>query len=173
MSPKIFINPGHGRPDPGAVGATGLRESEVCFYVGNGAADYLRAAGYEVMVLQSDDLSGVIRKANGWGADVFLSIHCNSFHQPQANGTETLYHPASSKGLKLAQKVQNQLIKEFGLTNRGVKARTDLGVLNQTDMPAALAEMAFISNPAEEKLLSKEQDRWAKALARGVSEYYG
>lgn len=173
MSPKIFINPGHGRPDPGAIGATGLRESEVCFYVGNGAADYLRQVGYEVMVLQSDDLSGVIRKANGWGADLFLSIHCNSFSQSQANGTETLYHPASSKGLKLAQKVQNQLIKEFGLTNRGVKSRTDLGVLKQTDMPAALAEMAFISNPAEESLLRDQQDRWAKALARGVSDYYG
>ena len=161
MSPKIFINPGHGRPDPGAVGASGLTEAEVCFYVGNGAADYLRKAGYEVMVLQSDDLGGVIRKANGWGADVFLSIHCNSFHQPQANGTETLYHPTSSSGLKLAQKVQSQLVKEFGLTDRGVKARTDIGVLNQTNMPAALAEMAFISNLAEESLLRLETNRIA------------
>ena len=172
MSPKIFINPGHGRPDPGAVGTSGLTEAEVCFCVGNGAADYLRQAGYEVMVLQSDDLGGVIRKANSWGADLFLSVHCNSFNLASANGTETLYHPTSSKGLKLAQKLQSQLIKEFGLANRGVKPRTDLGVLNQTDMPAVLAEMAFISNPSEEKLLLKEQNRWSKALARGVSDYF-
>lgn len=169
---KIFINPGHGNPDPGAVGQTGLQEKDVVFAVGNLAADYLRKVGYEVLVLQSDDLNGVIRKANESGADLFVSIHCNSFSNQQANGTETFYYPDSVKGEKLARCIQGQLIQEFGLTDRGIKTSTGLGVLKYTDMPSVLAELAFISNPKEEVLLRDYQDRWAKAIARGVSDYY-
>jgi N-acetylmuramoyl-L-alanine amidase len=58
----------------------------------------------------------------------------------------------------------------------GIRKRTqiqpDLGVLRMTDMTSALAELAFISNPEEEALLRDEQDRWAKAIARGVSDYF-
>ena len=169
---KIFINPGHGSPDPGAIGPSGLQEKDVVFEVGNLAADYLRAVGYEVLVLQSNYLRGVIDKANDVGADLFISIHCNSVATPQAHGTETFCHPQSIRSEKLARTIQNQLVGEFGLTNRGVKTSTKLGVLNLTDMPAALAELAFISNPEEERLLANEQDRWARAVARGISDYF-
>ena len=81
----------------------------------------------------------MIHDANNWGADLFLSIHCNSFHQEQANGTETLVHPNSSAGSQLGKCLQNQMIGEFGLINRGVKPRTDLRLINDTAMPAALA----------------------------------
>lgn len=170
--PKIFINPGHGTPDPGAVGPSHLKEKDVVFFVGNRAADYLRAVGYEVLVLQSDDLNGVIQKANASGSDLFVSIHCNSFTSPQANGTETFCYPKSLRSEKLAVCIQRQLIGEFGLADRGVKKSTGLGVLKYTNMPAALVELAFISNPKEEALLRDQQDRWAKAVARGISDYY-
>ena len=173
---KIFINPGHGQPDPGAVGPSGLTEAEVALSVGDRAAEYLREVGYKVRVLQSDYLGSVIQDANVWDADLFLSIHCNSFDRPSANGTETIYHQDSSRSKKFAQSVQNQLISEFGLVDRGIKTmaslKRELGVLSKTAMPACLAEMAFISNPEEEQLLASEQDRWAKALARGVSDYF-
>ena len=171
---KIYINPGHGTPDPGAVNpVTGLQEKDVCFAVGNLAADYLRAAGYEVIVDQSDHLTGVINRANASGADLFVSIHCNSFGDPRANGTETIYYPGSAQGKKLAECIQKQLIGEFGLTDRGIKQMSNtLGVLTQTAMTAVLAELAFISNATEEHLLAMEQDRWAKAIARGISDYF-
>lgn len=171
--PKIFINPGHGYPDPGAVGKTGLQEKDVAFAVGNLVADHLRKVGYQVLVLQSNDLSGVIRKANESGADLFVSIHCNSFGNPQANGTETIYYPGSREGKKLAQCIQSQLIDEMKLTDRGIKEMSNtLGVLVYTEMTAVLTELAFISNPQEEQLLKNEQDRFARAVARGISDYY-
>lgn len=171
--PKIFINPGHGDPDPGAVGKTGLKEKDVVFSVGNLVADYLRAVGYQVLVLQSDDLNGVIRKANESGVDLFVSIHCNSFGNSQANGTETIYYPGSREGEKLARFIQSQLIDELNLANRGSKEMSKtLGVLTYTEMPAVLVELAFISNPKEEQLLHHEQDRFARAVARGISDYF-
>lgn len=170
---KIFINPGHGDPDPGAVGSTGLLEKDVVFAVGNLAADYLRAVGYEVLVLQSDDLNGVIRKANESGAGLFVSLHCNSFANPQANGTEAFYYPGSKNGKKLATCIQDQLIREMRLVDRGIKEMSNmLGVLAYTKMTAVLIELAFISNPKEEKLLATDQERFARAVARGISDYY-
>jgi len=174
MSKKIFLNSGHGHPDPGAVGRNGTKEAEVAWSVGILVRKYLEAAGYDVMLVQSNALTrDVIQPANRWGADLFLSIHCNSVASPQAHGTETFCHPRSTAGAKLARTVQNQLIGEFKLTDRGVKTSASFGVLNQTNMPACLAELAFISNPNEEALLQEAyHDRWARALARGVSDYF-
>ncbi len=121
MSPKIFINPGHGRPDPGAVGTSGLTEAEVCFCVGNGAADYLRQAGYEVMVLQSDDLGGVIRKANSWGADLFLSVHCNSFNLASANGTADALPSNEQQGAKTSPKTPESAYQRVWFGESGSK----------------------------------------------------
>lgn len=169
---KIFINPGHGYPDPGAVNReTGLEEASVALAVGDAAARYLSAVGHEVELWQDDDLNAVIREANDWGADIFLSIHCNSVADPNAHGTETFFHPNDGAGKIFADCIQSQMIGEFGLRNRGIKTSTGLGVLNWTDMPAALAEMAFISNPEEVKLLANETERWGACLARGCTDY--
>ena len=88
---KVFINPGHaphGVPDPGACGC-GLRESDVAAQVAHLVVDYLTAAGCEVKYFQSDSLSEISSTANCWGADCFVSIHCNSAGTESARGVET------------------------------------------------------------------------------------
>lgn len=172
---KIFINPGHGSPDPGSVSPrTGFTEAEAVLPIGEKMAWYLREVGHEVRLWQNDYLTGVIQDANKWGADVFISIHCNSFGDPQAHGTETWYHPNSSKGRILSQCLQDQMLGEMGLRDRGIKpmdwGNNYLGVLDKTSMPSALVELAFISNLNEENLLH-EVDRWGACLARGVTDY--
>lgn len=171
--PKIFINPGHDiKLDPGAVNNnTGLKEAYVTLSVGEKVANILLSLGYQVKLIQNDNLTDLINQANQWQADAFISIHCNAFTDPNANGTETLYYPNSRQGRLLSTCLQNQLTKEFQLTNRGIKERSDLGVLKQTTMPSALIEMAFITNPKEEQLLATQQQRWANAIARGITDY--
>ncbi len=91
---KIFINPGHapgGIPDPGAVGPSGLKESDVAADVAAIASGYLIAAGCEVMIYQSDSLQDICDTGNDWGADLVVSIHCNSF---SASTTAWRYGPA-------------------------------------------------------------------------------
>ncbi|MBR4696594.1 MAG: N-acetylmuramoyl-L-alanine amidase, partial [Selenomonadaceae bacterium] len=87
---KVFINPGHapnGNPDPGACGF-GLRESDAAASIGSMVEERLKAAGVETYLLQSDALYSVPGVANDWGADLFVSIHCNAFNGV-AKGTET------------------------------------------------------------------------------------
>ncbi len=97
---RVFLNPGHDlERDSGAVNPnTGLRECDVASDIGSMVQRYLEAAGCEVQSLQSDNLMGevpelpcVVDAANGWPADIFVSLHCNAAHQT-ARGTETLVY---------------------------------------------------------------------------------
>lgn len=176
---KVFLNPGHapdGKPDPGAVNnETGLRECDVALAVGKSAANYLNMAGIETELLQSDSLEEICDQANASGADLFISIHCNSAEAASATGTETWACAGSSAGHALAACIQNQIVDALGTVDRGVKTATPgvngLYVLTNTDAPAVLVELAFISNDDDEQLLEEKQDDFARAIARGVTDY--
>ena len=174
---KVFINPGHapnGNPDPGACG-NGLRECDVALAVGKAVESYLNAAGVETELLQSDSLYEICETANSSDADIFVSIHCNAADAEEANGTETWACAGSSNGSTLAGCIQSQIVNALGTTDRGVKIATPgvngLYVLTNTDMPAVLVELGFISNSDDEKILANNQDALARALARGVTDY--
>lgn len=171
---KVFINPGHapnGNPDPGACGF-GLRESDVAMCVGSLLEYYLRVAGLETRMLQSDSLEEVVATSDYFGADIFVSIHCNAF-DGTAHGTETLIYAAGGEAEKLAKCVQSQLIDALGTANRGIKERPGLYVLNSTAAPAILVETAFIDNRQDNELLANETEDIARAIARGVTDYQG
>ena len=177
---RVFLNPGHspnGNPDPGAVNrVTRLRECDVAKNITDLVEKYLLAAGVEVVGnLQSDSLYAVTNASNKSGADIFVSIHCNSFNT-QAHGTEVWHYHTSSGGKRLAQLIQRQIVNALGTTDRGAKAAvphtdTSLYVLNNTDAVAVLVECAFIDNAEEEKLLRNRQDDFARAIARGITDY--
>lgn len=183
---RVFINPGHDREyDSGAVNPrTGLREADVAWEIGGLVAHHLRNAGCAVEVCQSDNLCGdsghadrmgepsVVRKANDSGADVFVSIHCNALDgSGRAKGTETCVYSLAGQGAKLGQCIQSQVVESLGTTDRGLKCRPSLAVLRHTAMPAALVETAFIDNDDDARLLAERQDDFARAIARGVTDY--
>jgi N-acetylmuramoyl-L-alanine amidase len=174
---KVFLNPGHapnGQPDPGACGC-GLRESDVAAQIGRLVEGYLTAAGLDVMTLQSDSLDEVCDTANEWGADVFVSIHCNSAASEFARGVETFSFPGSIGGRDIAGCIQRQIVGAFSkidddFPDRGLK-EANFYVVRNTDMPACLVEMAFISNEEDAALLKYHADDFARAIARGVTDY--
>ena len=176
---RVFLNPGHapdGNPDPGACGY-GLRECDVAKNVADLAAGYLSAAGVDVVgSLQSDSLHEVVSASNRADADVFISIHCNAFNGT-ANGTEVWYFYGSGAGKTLASCIQNQIVDALGTTDRGVKGAkpgvNGLYVLSNTDAVAVLVELAFIDHASDAELLGTQQDEFARAIARGVTDYEG
>ncbi|AEE98016.1 N-acetylmuramoyl-L-alanine amidase [Mahella australiensis] len=172
---KIVIDAGHGGKDPGAVGPAGTKEKDIALAVAKKVADYLQEAGVSVKMTRTSDvyleLEDRAKIANSFAADYFVSIHCNAFTSPTACGTETYCYKRGGKGEILAKAIQDELIADIGLTDRGVK-EGNFYVLRETNMPAALAEMAFISNPDEEKLLASQgfQDKCALAIAKGIGK---
>ena len=170
---KIFINPGHGGSDPGAC-ANGLRESDVALNIGKRVADYLRAVGYDVKLFQyggvNNDLETICADSNAFKADLFVSIHCNAA-TGTAQGTETYCCRGATAGRKLAEKIHNQITSSLPIVNRNVK-EAGFYVLSNTACPAALIETAFIDNPDDAKLLVEREDDFARAIARGISDYF-
>ena len=157
----------------------GVTEAEIVKEIGSKVKSYLENAGCEVRLLQSDNLAGespaypnVCATANCWPADVFVSIHCNSAEADEACGTETFaYDLDDGEGEKLATCIQDQNVDALNTVDRGVKANPKLFVLRYTAMPAVLVELGFISNAGDEELLATRQDDFARAIARGVTDY--
>ena len=178
---RVFLNPGHDlKRDSGAVNPTsGLRECDVAADIGGLVKGYLEQAGCEVWLLQSDNLAGetpslpcVVAGANGWPADIFVSLHCNAANG-KAKGTETLVYSEGSTAAELAGCIQSQIVRSLGTIDRGIKERPMLIVLNSTAMPAVLVEMGFIDNNEEAILLTYKADEMARAIARGITDFEG
>lgn len=110
-----------------------------------------------------------VNRANNADAAAFVSIHCNSADSDASHGTEAYYCRTSDAGKKLATAIYRPLIRATGLADRGVKS-AGFYVLRHTRMPAALVELAFISNENEEKLLKDDnfQAKAARAIADGI-----
>lgn len=188
---KVFINPGHDiKYDSGAVHYdtnvnVDLRECDVALKIGTAVQKYLEVAGCECYLMQSDNLAPtpagrsdyndcqgmtVTETANEWGADVFVSIHCNAANG-NARGTETECYIQTGNGGSLARFIQSQIIDSIDTVDRGVKEMPGLLVLRYTDMPAVLVETAFIDNDDDALLLVQHWDDIARAIARGVTDY--
>lgn len=186
----IVVDPGHGGPDTGAIGASGTYEKNNTLPVGLYLADILRASGAHVIMTRStdvspaganytelNDLTARVDIANQNNADLFVSIHNDSFTNPEAGGTTTYYSaysPVANESMDLGANIQQEVVKELGLYNRNVKS-ANFYVIKNTSMPAVLVELGFISNPTEEKLLSSAdfQKKAAEGIYRGILAYKG
>lgn len=180
---KVFINPGHapgGYPDSGAIGPTGLREADVVADIGLMVAEYLTAAGCEIILYQSDSLYEICNRANTWGADAVVSLHCNSFSSTEATGMEIWTSRGQTKADVLASHIMAQMAQEFpelpiraDWSDGDIDKEAGFYVLVNTDAPAVLIELAFISNPNEEALLASYEGKrmFAAAVAHGVTDH--
>ena len=182
----ITIDPGHGGSDSGAVGPNGYTEKEGTFAISQKVASILNQSGAKVVMTRDSDvdvygpnasarneLQARVDVGNNANSDIFVSIHCNAFVNPAANGTQTFYYGSSYQGQRLAQSIQEKMIEANGLRDRGIST-CNFYVVKHSYMPAVLIETAFITNYDEEALLSDDewQSTMAKAIAEGINEYF-
>lgn len=172
---KVAVDAGHGGSDSGAVG-NGLLEKDINLDVALRLADMLDddsadtngGGDWNVLLTRPSDvfvsLQQRVTLANSFGAASFVSIHSNSFSDPQANGTETYAWAEGTTAAMLRDKVHSEMIAAWGLTDRGTKT-ANFYVLVNTSMPASLSEMGFITNPGDASFLGSAQARQDMALA--------
>jgi len=186
----VAIDAGHGGPDSGARGKSGIREKHINLHIALELRALLgRAAVYTVMTREADhdliddgeDITGSRKRAelerratlvNDSSPDIFVTIHSNSFPEPQWSGAQVFYNPVSDEGRALAVHIQAQLVQRLGPNTR--KARpADIYLLRRVKAPSALVEVGFLSNPREERLLSDPayRARVAEAVYYGIIDY--
>lgn len=183
---KVCIDPGHGGSQPGAVGPTGIQEKNIAFAVSRLIRDILVSPTVRVRLTRDADVDLALAAradiANTWGANAFISIHCNAAANRQAHGFEVFSTPGQDRSDVLAE----EIIKAVALAFPALRIRRDMTdgdsdkearftVLTRARVPAVLVEMAFISNPDEERLLASVdfQRRMAEAIATGTRRFLG
>jgi len=173
----IVVDPGH--PPIGATGPTGLWEPVPTLAVGLRVRDLLQARGAHVVMTRTGagpvalgDRPIFARRAN---ANAFVSIHLNADADGQNpfrdNGTGTYYfHPHSRL---LARSVQDSLVPELGLRDRGIFYQ-NLAVCRPTWFPAVLAEGLFIIMPDQESAIKtpEYQEAYARGVVGGLEKFF-
>lgn len=184
-SPLVALDAGHGGKDTGAVGITGLLEKDVNLAIVLRIDKLLRDAGLRTVLTRDSDTYPTLQErsdlANQAQATIFVSVHNNAAGDPESNGTETFYWGTtggdySLEGQKLAQAIQRNLIKDLASYDRGARTHwKNLHVLAESHMPAALAEVGFLTNAVEEAKLRDPVylDAAAAAIVKGILEYLG
>ena len=172
---KVFIDPGHGGYDNGAV-KNGVYEDEINLQISKKIEAKLKARGVQVKMSRYNDtylsLTERTRMANNEGSDVFVSIHQNSAESPSANGIETFYYSPRTDSKELANDIQNDIINATDAYNRGIKT-ANFAVIKTAQMSSSLVECGFISNPTEAQNLSSSsyQDKVAEGIVNGIMDY--
>lgn len=173
MAKKVFIDPGHGGNDSGAVGVNGLLEKNINLEVSKKVASLLKKQGLEVKLSRENDTTLSLKQrtssANEWKADCFVSIHCNAYNG-SAKGIEAFSYNTSTNDL--ASAVHSQVLATKAYTvNRGLKTAS-FYVLRNSNMRATLIELAFIDNQEDAKILTSKQDELALGIAKGICKYF-
>lgn len=191
----VVLDAGHGGIEPGAVGPGGLTERALNLAVAGHAKAALERAGYAVVLTRTGDyrmtLGARAAVAKALKPKAFVSVHHNAEPdgpRPEGPGSETYYQLESPDSKRLSGLIYEEIVRTLATfqaawvadRDAGVKYRTNdrgddyYGILRQTKgTPASLVELAFISNPSEEALLSRAdvQQAEGEAVARGIVRY--
>lgn len=171
MAYTIVLDAGHGGANPGAT-YNGRQEKTDALNLTLAVGRLLENAGVNVVYTRTSDIydspARKAEKANESGADYFVSIHRNSSVYPnQYTGIETLVYNRYGAAARMAENI-NENLQALGFVNHGVNERTNLVVLNRTQMPSLLIEAGFINNDSDNALFDNRFDELAQAIADGI-----
>jgi len=219
----IAVDAGHGGDDPGATGPNGVREKDVTLKIARNLTNLINQEyGMKAVLIREGDyflsLRKRIGKAREHKADLFISVHADSFRDPRVKGSSVFIlsnRGASSEAAKWLAERENAAdlvggvslddkddvlasvlldlsqtasleasigvadrvlsgLKKLGKTHKKHVQSAGFAVLKSPDIPSILVEMAYISNPEEEKNLKNAayQTKLAKALLSGLKGYF-
>jgi N-acetylmuramoyl-L-alanine amidase len=189
----IALDAGHGGPDGGAASKEGIIEKDINLAITLYLRDYLQQAGATVVMTREEDKDLAGKDTRGYSkrktedlinraefikrskANLFISVHLNSIPSPKWRGAQTFYYPNHVDNSKLAALIQSELTKNLENTDRIAKeADRTVYLLKAMQMPSALVEVGFLSNPEESRLLSDEQyqRKLAASIYQGILRYF-
>ena len=177
----ILLDPGHGGNDPGAISYSGKYEKYVNLSVVQNLKEVLNKAGAAVYMTRSGD-TYIANKERGrladkLKADILLSIHHNSLGNRDYFGLSTYYNTINYKspayGYNLAEAIYLNAVSINGVYRDGILDR-NYEVLRETNTPAALIEIGFMSNPTEEMNIHNLsfQNVMVEKIANGIIDYF-
>lgn len=187
----VMLDPGHGGYDPGTTTKQGVYEKTINLQIAQKVKEMLSPSGIEVFLTREEDIDYVpdgvkgkttkkqidlnrrIDMAKEANANVFVSLHVNATATGQESGSETFYHYESESGKRLAELIQQEMIKIPGM-NRRIAKPGDFYIIKNTSMPAVIVEVGYLSSLKEQKKLQESwyQEQLARAIAKGIANFF-
>ena len=193
----VFLDPGHGGKDPGAV-YYNTQEKDLTMQVYKKLRKELEGLGYTVLSSRDSDVyvdfvTERSKMVNNTNSDIFISIHFNASGSPASNtaGIQTYSYEADSsypskinpywhnhpdrisESNRLAADIHSSLLAETGAKDAG-RLRSSFAVLRETDKPAVLLELGYIDNFNENQQIRSDayQNRLVAGIVKGIQKYY-
>ncbi len=190
QEPKVIVvDSGHGGIDPGVVGIDGLEEKGINLKIAGYLGEFLEEEGFQVVFTREDD-RGLYEEdsPNKKNQDLkkrceiiketdpllTVSIHQNSYQDPNVCGPQVFYYAGSEKGEELAESIQDALNEELEVQRpRRAKANASYYLLKKTGGVVNIVETGFLTNPREAELLQTEvyQKKCARAMGEGILKF--
>lgn len=176
---KVYIDPGHGGSDPGAVKY--IREEDVNLTMALACRDYLKKYGVTVKMSRTSDkdtsLNATCAEINKWKPDLAVSVHNNA---GGGDGFEVYHSICGGTGKVLAKNIEDE-VKKIGQNSRGLKTKKNssgkdyYGFIRQTTCPAIICEGVFVDNKkdAAQADTKAEQEEFGIAYAKGILKTLG
>ena len=173
----------------GGVGAvSGVKEYELTLTLAKKLEKELKARGYHTVMIRTGhdvNLSNSQRSAmaNDSEAEIFIRLHANSMENSSVYGAlgmcMTAQNPYNAEfhdqSYRLAKSIIDNICAQTGTKNRGVQEVDNSGEINWSQIPVAVVEAGFLSNPDEDRWLQDEsyQDKLVAGIAAAVDSYFG
>lgn len=187
----VVIDAGHGGSDPGKIGVSGALEKDINLEIAKRIKILLEEKGISVfMTRETDemlceealennrkraDMAKRVELINEISPDMVISIHQNSYTDPEVSGAQVFYYSESEEGARMAAMMQKALTEIDNENTRKEKANNNYYLLKRTKAPTIIVECGFLSNPKEAaKLVEKEyQDMISNAIVKGIESCFG
>ncbi len=189
----VILDAGHGGADGGAVGSDGTAEKDLNLQVALKTQALLEQSGCTVFMTRSEDISlstpeddekrqrktadlnNRKKMVEEYGVEAFVSIHMNTFPDPQYGGTQVFYAKTPQNSKKLAECIQQEVAAFDPENTRVAKDGTNgIYVLQETNVPSVVVECGFLSNSKDlERLKTEEyQNELANAVFCGITKFF-
>lgn len=190
---KVVLDAGHGFPDEGAEGLNGVTEASINLIITKKVQTLLEQSGCEVILTRSDengiynlesntlkekkvsDIKNRVKIGNESSADIFISIHLNKISESKYYGWQTFFKANNQNSEELARSIQEELNASIQRENKREALKiTGKYIVEHVEIPIAIVECGFLSNPEEEELLQKDdyQNRIAWGIYNGIMDYF-
>lgn len=180
MNKIVFLNPGHGGSDPGAV-ANSFKEKDLNLTIALSCRDVLKNHNVKVIMGRDKDVdrtsSEITELCNSSGAALAVDVHNNA---GKGDGAEVYYYSGGGVSKELAEAILAE-IKNLGQNSRGAKTRVSSDgseyyyFIRETVPPAVIVECAFVDNREDMEILdtTAEQKQMGVAIAKGILKILG
>ena len=189
----IVLDAGHGLPDEGAKSSTGVAEASINLIIAKKVQTLLEQTGCAVILTRSDengiydmdantirekkvsDIKNRVKIGNESSADAFISIHLNKISQSQYYGWQTFFKVNDEQSQILARTLQLELNESIQKENKREALKiTGKYIIEHVEIPIAIVECGFLSNPEEAELLQQDeyQNKIALGIYNGIMDYF-